>query len=269
MTGGAVRLTGSGLGCPTWPRCTDASFVPHGELGVHGVIEFGNRMLTFVLAAVAIACWVAARWSAWRSRPLRPAAVLALDGHRARRTRAGGDRRPHRAHRPQPVDRLVPPAGVDGDDRGLRAAARRAARPRPRGGAAAGCARWRGWCSPSAGPVLYVGTVVTGSGPHAGDIDSPRNGLDPLQVSQLHADVVFLFVGLTVGLVVAAPPARPPGGGGAAGAAAGAGADRLRAVRDRPADRAGRLPPARRGADLGRDDVGAAARRPVALARVG
>ena len=51
--------------------------------------------------------------------------------------------------------------------------------------------------------VLYVGTVVTGSGPHAGDASSPRNGLDPLQLSQLHADAVFLFVGLTVGLLLA------------------------------------------------------------------
>ena len=51
--------------------------------------------------------------------------------------------------------------------------------------------------------VLYLGTVVTGSGPHAGDADSPRNGLDPLQVSQLHADAVFLLVGLTVGLLAA------------------------------------------------------------------
>ena len=51
-------MTGSGLGCPTWPRCTDESYVAHGALGVHGAIEFGNRMLTFVLVAVAIACWV-------------------------------------------------------------------------------------------------------------------------------------------------------------------------------------------------------------------
>ncbi len=68
VTGGAVRLTGSGLGCPTWPRCTDESYVPHGELGVHGVIEFGNRMLTFVLAAVAIGCWVAALIALRRAR---------------------------------------------------------------------------------------------------------------------------------------------------------------------------------------------------------
>jgi cytochrome c oxidase assembly protein subunit 15 len=48
--------------------------------------------------------------------------------------------------------------------------------------------------------VLYAGTVVTGSGPHAGDAHSPRNGLDPLQVSQFHADLVFLLIGLTVGM---------------------------------------------------------------------
>ena len=51
--------------------------------------------------------------------------------------------------------------------------------------------------------VLYLGTVVTGSGPHAGDEDALRNGLDPLQVSQLHADVVFLFLGLAIGLYFA------------------------------------------------------------------
>ena len=48
--------------------------------------------------------------------------------------------------------------------------------------------------------VLYVGTVVTGSGPHAGDADTERNGLSPLQMSQLHADLVFLLLGLAAGL---------------------------------------------------------------------
>jgi cytochrome c oxidase assembly protein subunit 15 len=59
VTGGAVRLTGSGLGCPTWPRCTDQSFTPHGALDVHTAIEFGNRTLTFVLVAVAVATFLA------------------------------------------------------------------------------------------------------------------------------------------------------------------------------------------------------------------
>jgi cytochrome c oxidase assembly protein subunit 15 len=50
--------------------------------------------------------------------------------------------------------------------------------------------------------VLYLGTVVTGSGPHAGDADAPRNGLDPRAISQLHTDAVFLLLGLTVAAVL-------------------------------------------------------------------
>jgi cytochrome c oxidase assembly protein subunit 15 len=53
VTGGLVRLTGSGLGCPTWPKCTDDSLVSTAEMGIHGIIEFGNRLLTFVLLIVA------------------------------------------------------------------------------------------------------------------------------------------------------------------------------------------------------------------------
>lgn len=54
VTGGAVRLTGSGLGCPTWPMCTDESLTTTPEMGFHGIIEFGNRLLTFVLLIIAI-----------------------------------------------------------------------------------------------------------------------------------------------------------------------------------------------------------------------
>ena len=54
VTGGLVRLTGSGLGCPTWPKCTDESLVSTSEMGIHGVIEFSNRLLTFVLLIVAL-----------------------------------------------------------------------------------------------------------------------------------------------------------------------------------------------------------------------
>ena len=67
VTGGAVRLTASGLGCPTWPRCTDEGFTPHGSLSAHSAIEFGNRTLTFVLAAIAIATFLAA-WPTGRRR---------------------------------------------------------------------------------------------------------------------------------------------------------------------------------------------------------
>lgn len=58
VTGGVVRLTGSGLGCPTWPKCTDGSLVNTPEMGIHGIIEFTNRLLTFVLALVAILTFV-------------------------------------------------------------------------------------------------------------------------------------------------------------------------------------------------------------------
>ncbi len=79
LTGGLVRLTGSGLGCPTWPQCTDSSFVPHRALGVHGVIEFGNRMLTYVLIAVVIATFVAVwRWAGTTRELRRLAALIAL-----------------------------------------------------------------------------------------------------------------------------------------------------------------------------------------------
>src|SRR4051794_14995904 len=78
VTGGAVRLTGSGLGCPTWPRCTDASFVATPELAGHGAIEFGNRLLTFLLAATAIATVLVVFRST--RRDLRTLAVLGFLG---------------------------------------------------------------------------------------------------------------------------------------------------------------------------------------------
>jgi cytochrome c oxidase assembly protein subunit 15 len=58
VTGGVVRLTGSGLGCPTWPKCTTGSLVTTPEMGIHGIIEFANRLLTFILALVAVLTFV-------------------------------------------------------------------------------------------------------------------------------------------------------------------------------------------------------------------
>ena len=212
VTGGAVRLTASGLGCPRWPRCSDRSFVPHGELGIHGVIEFGNRTLTGVLAVIAIACWVAALVAlvrTWHGRrdwaPFVLSTVVAL-GVPAQAVIGGvtvlTDLNPWIVSLHLLVSMAIIGVCVWLLDE-LRGPAREAA---------TGGVRTLGWLVFVVGwAVLYVGTVVTGSGPHAGDLDSPRNGLDPLHVSQLHADVVFLFVGLTVGLVYAAPrTARRP-----------------------------------------------------------
>ena len=196
VTGGAVRLTGSGLGCPTWPRCSGSSFTPHGAYDVHAAIEFGNRMLTFVLAAVAVATFAAA----WRSRrrALRRLALVLGLAIPAQAVVGGITVLTHLNPWVVSFHLLISLAVI-----GVAVVfLRRIDHPHP--------VRERGpvvalaWATfAAAWVVLYVGTVVTGSGPHAGDVNVPRNGLDPLQLSQLHADVVFLFVGLTAGLLFA------------------------------------------------------------------
>jgi cytochrome c oxidase assembly protein subunit 15 len=207
VTGGVVRLTGSGLGCPTWPRCTEESFVPHGELGLHGVIEFGNRLVTFLLAAVAVATFVAA-WRHGRRSVTRLAFVIGL-GVPAQAVVGGitvlTDLNPWVVA----FHLLVSMAMVQVAVLLLR---RLREGDAPAVATVPSALRWLvrttfvvGWV------VLYLGTVVTGSGPHAGDLEAPRNGLDPAAWSQLHTDAVFLLVGLTVGSVfglraVGAPP---------------------------------------------------------------
>ena len=60
VTGSVVRVTASGLGCPTWPQCFPGSFtpVPHAEVpGIHQAVEFGNRLITFVVVHTALHCW--------------------------------------------------------------------------------------------------------------------------------------------------------------------------------------------------------------------
>jgi cytochrome c oxidase assembly protein subunit 15 len=198
VTGGAVRLTGSGLGCPTWPRCTDASFVTTPELAGHGVIEFGNRMLTFALTAAAVATVVAVFRSP-RS-DLRRLAVLSLLGIPAQALLGGvtvlTGLNPWTVAAHFLVSMvLVAVATV----LWLRSREPGAGLPlvrRPLVLLVAGIAA-------VTAVVLLVGTVVTGSGPHSGDPKAGRTGFDPELVSQLHADVVFLLLGLTVALLVA------------------------------------------------------------------
>ena len=207
VSGGVVRLTGSGLGCPTWPRCTDESFVPHGELGVHGVIEFGNRLVTFLIAAVAIMTFVAA-WRVGRAGVTRLALILAV-GVPAQAVLGGVtvlvDLNPWVV-----AGHLLLSMAMIGVAVALVLRVRQPDGPARR--AVPDPVAWLvqlifvvGWV------VLYLGTVVTGTGPYAGDAAAPRNGLDPRAMSQLHVDVVFLLLGLTVAavLVLRAVPAPP------------------------------------------------------------
>lgn len=192
LTGGLVRLTASGLGCPTWPRCTEESFVPHRALGLHGLIEFGNRLLTYVLIAIAIGTVVAVwRWS--EGRDLRRLAVVLAVGIPFQGVIGGitvlTDLNPWIVALHLVLSLflvagstwlLLRVRGDVADDVPL--LARRLV-------LATYATLW---------VVVYLGTVVTGSGPHAGDVDAPRNGLDPRLWSHVHACGVYLLLALTV-----------------------------------------------------------------------
>lgn len=202
LTGGAVRLTSSGLGCPTWPRCTDGSFTPHRALGYHQAIEFSNRTLTFVLTAVAIATLV----SAWRSgrRDLRRLAIVLVLSIPAQAVLGGitvlTDLNPWIVSLHLLVSLVIISTAVLYLWRIERPAGSLEAQPSDEQPSPV---LWLAWSTYAAAwVVLYLGTVVTGSGPHAGDVSAPRNGLDPRQISQLHADLVFLLIGLTLALVL-------------------------------------------------------------------
>ncbi|HEV7187391.1 MAG TPA: COX15/CtaA family protein [Blastococcus sp.] len=198
VTGGAVRLTGSGLGCPTWPRCTGNSLVPTQELAVHGLIEFTNRTLTFVLTVAAVAVLGAV----WRSsrRDLRRLAVVSFLGIPAQALLGGVTVLTGLNPWVVALHFLLSMALVG-------VATTLWLRSREPGVGHAlinrGFATLVAAVAVAVGAVLVVGTVVTGSGPHSGDPKAGRTGLDPLQVSQLHADLVFLLVGLTAALLLA------------------------------------------------------------------
>jgi cytochrome c oxidase assembly protein subunit 15 len=196
VTGGVVRLTGSGLGCPTWPECTGNSLVPHQALGIHGVIEFGNRTLTFVLAAVAIATFVIA----WRTKDRRlwgPALLLGL-GIPGQAVVGGISVLTHLNPWIVGLHMLLSLAMIQVAVLLVR---------RSYGVSAHGATHpLLGWAALAAGwTVLYVGTIVTGAGPNSGSADSPRNGLNLDRMAQLHADVVFLLVGLTLAWLLVRP----------------------------------------------------------------
>lgn len=213
VTGGIVRLTGSGLGCPTWPECVEGSYVPTSrqEESWHKFVEFGNRLLTFVLAALAVAAIVGA-WAWWRRRRrdgLAPrGAVLALAAVPILGTVAQavlGGVTVITGLNPWAVAAhflvsmaiiagcvvLVVRSGEPGDQPVVPVVRREI--------------RLLSWALLAVTAVVVVlGVVVTGSGPHSGDADTEaRFGLDPRTVSWLHADAVLLFLGLTVGLLIA------------------------------------------------------------------
>ena len=198
VTGAIVRLTGSGLGCPTWPDCAPGSLIPvAGQVeGFHKYIEFGNRTLTFLVLAISIALFVFSLLNekrniiVWSFLPLigtllqavlggitvltglHPSTVMAhfllsiiLVGVSVKIYDYFNNQRTFKAL-PKIVDNYVKIVTLVGL------------------------------------AVIILGTITTGSGPHSGDEIAARFDLDIRVIAWLHADSVLLFVGLIVGLLV-------------------------------------------------------------------
>ena len=197
VTGAVVRLTGSGLGCPTWPRCTEDSYVPHPSYGIHGVIEFGNRLLTFVLIAAAIGAFVAA----WRNRGARSKLWwinLGIGLGIPFQAVIGGftvwsNLNPFVVA----LHLLLSVALIVLCVWALRVGYRTEPEPVAPG------LRWLVHATFWAAMLsIWVGTIVTGSGPHAGDANSPRTGFDIEFVARLHGLSAWLVVALSVASLV-------------------------------------------------------------------
>jgi cytochrome c oxidase assembly protein subunit 15 len=206
VTGGAVRLTGSGLGCPTWPSCTDRSLTPTRQYAVHGLIEFTNRQLTFVLVIIVLATLAAALLR----QTERGLAVLLAASIPAQAVLGGITVLTHlnpwtvAAHFLLSIGiiavafllwwRVREPSAREPDG---------AAKVQPPAGRALAGTGWL--LAGLTAAVLMAGTVVTGSGPHAGDKGAThRIHIAPSSITQLHADLVMLLIGVTAGLVLLA-----------------------------------------------------------------
>jgi len=205
-TGGAVRLTGSGLGCPTWPLCTDASLVPTPEMGVHGGVEFGNRLVSILVGIIAVALVVLLLRLRHRRDLFVPAVlILALT---VLQGLVGG---------------ISVRVRLDPSIVGLHFLASvvlvalativvyRATRG-PRGALAV-----PGWfaglthlASAAVAVTVVVGVLTTGSGPHAGDDAAARNGLDSELLQHVHSWPAYATLALTLVLLVVAFAKRLP-----------------------------------------------------------
>jgi cytochrome c oxidase assembly protein subunit 15 len=199
LTGGAVRLTKSGLGCPTWPECAPGSFLPsphQAEDPLNIWIEFANRLLTFVLLAIALAVVIAVLRT--RRKELRTLALLQVLGILGQGV-VGGITVLTKLHPAAVGAHFILSIALIG---GAVALVERA-KGYPTRSEVAPVARnlVRGLLLLGV-LVILLGIVVTGSGPHAGDLASPRFGFDIRTVAWLHADAVIAFVGLLVGYLL-------------------------------------------------------------------
>ena len=207
-TGGAVRLTGSGLGCPTWPTCTPDSLVPTEELSYHSLIEFGNRMMTGVVGIIALVLFVLVWRIRAERRDLFTLAFIVGAGIVAQAIVGG----------------ITVWTGLNPFIVGFHYVSslllvcvcaaflvRMDAPPGPRERAVPG---WYAGLTHATTAVLALtivfGVLTTGSGPHSGDADAGRNGFDSELFQHVHAWPGYALLALTVVLLVAAWRLRLP-----------------------------------------------------------
>ncbi len=209
VTGGAVRLTQSGLGCSTWPKCTPESLTPTAAMGINGLIEFGNRMLTYVLCAFIGLFIVAARARAPHRRSLTRlgwgqfwivmgnavwGGIVVLTGLNPYLVAA------HFLLTTAllTVCVLSWQRAKEGDEE-----------PRDVAGRPVRQLAWLLVVATAA--LTVIGTAVTGAGPHAGDAHKVhRIPLDWQEITQLHVDFVYIVVGLSVAMVFTLRAVKAP-----------------------------------------------------------
>ena len=200
VTGGAVRLTGSGLGCPTWPECTEGSYTPvahQAEPQLNVWIEFGNRLLTFVLVIASIVVVIAVLKSKRKDlRGLAMGQFLGIFGQGI----LGGitvltDLNPIPVAGHLLLSIILIAGATSLYSRRYSPAVFVKAAPLTHKISLAHIA--------ISFLVIVLGTIVTGSGPHAGDAQAQRFGFDIRTVAWIHADAVIFLLGLTLAFYVA------------------------------------------------------------------
>jgi cytochrome c oxidase assembly protein subunit 15 len=200
VTGGAVRLTGSGLGCPTWPECTPGSYIPvagqvEGQL--HAWIEFGNRLLTFILVLAALVTLVAVLRSGRKDlRILAVGQFLGIFGQGV----LGGitvltNLNPISVASHYLLSTILIAAATSLFTRRHRHAVKKISPLQPD-------VFSRLHITLSA-LVIILGTIVTGAGPHAGDIDAPRLHIRIQSAALLHGIAVAVLIALTLAFFLA------------------------------------------------------------------
>jgi cytochrome c oxidase assembly protein subunit 15 len=215
VTGAAVRLTGSGLGCSTWPQCEPDSLTPRSASDTHGMIEFVNRLITLVVMVFTLAAVIGARkrrpysrelfrWSlslpAWvLGNAIVGLLVVVLDlspisviGHFLLSLGALWSALVILEKCTQPDAPAAGSDGGSGDRPGVVLRRHELAVPTFR--------RAADWLMVAAGLALVTGTIVTGSGPHAGDGEADRLPFIVGDVARLHGIAVMLFIGLTLAM---------------------------------------------------------------------